>query len=265
MEDSVRPLLSIITVVRDDAPGLSRTVESLRFLPAGSFEHVVIDGSSNDDVLHLALEATRPHTTVLHESDSGIYEAMNKGLDRFKGRFCVFVNAGDCVSSHLNWLALEETLEVNSGVVFAYTIERFRSDSYLRPGLGREQAGPFAHPATFYPRAFACRERYRLDMPVAADGEYTGRSMSALGWVFVPAVFAEFELGGVSSTYDSASVLKSRIRETRSTSGRSRLIAKYVLWRIVPTRWFYRILGSRKYTKLPDNPTPILKTLIDGP
>jgi len=61
-------------------------------------EHLIIDGASKDDTVAIAerYKATSRHTVVIQsEPDNGLYDAMNKGLQKATGDYLVFLNAGD--------------------------------------------------------------------------------------------------------------------------------------------------------------------------
>lgn len=266
-------LLSVVTVVRNDLAGLKDTLASVQQRLAapvaeGLVEHIVIDGSTDTQVSDHLRAHLVPHLTWISESDRGIYDAMNKGLVRSSGRYVLFMNAGDSFSTCFDWLALAPYLRVEQRVLIAYAIECFARDRYLRPGVGREQNafGAPSHQATFYPHTFFQQARYRLDLPVKGDGEYTERALQAVGGLFVPVLVAEFALGGVSTNYMRLAVLKRRLAEQVSVAEQLKLLVKFVLWRVVPQRWFYRLLAVGKYTPLERGVMPTLRaTPLEGP
>lgn len=93
--ETAPPRISIITVVRNDAPGLRRTLASVARWKGKLTEYLLIDGASTDDTLQVA---TKCGTLIDHlscEPDSGIYDAMNKGIVLAHGEFLLFLNAGD--------------------------------------------------------------------------------------------------------------------------------------------------------------------------
>lgn len=93
------PLISVITVVRNDAAGLTRTLKSGSEQGRTLFEHIVIDGASTDET-PAVLAALRPQIdTVVSEPDDGIYSAMNKGLCLASCDWVLFLNAGDRFAS----------------------------------------------------------------------------------------------------------------------------------------------------------------------
>ena len=85
-------IFSIITVTRNNLPGLKRTHDSLKIQICHDFEWVVVDGASTDGTPDY-LRTTG--AIWVSEPDSGLYDAMNKGLGNAVGDYIVFMNAGD--------------------------------------------------------------------------------------------------------------------------------------------------------------------------
>ena len=94
-------LFSIITVTYNAATVLPPTLESVREQTFRDFEYLVIDGASTDDTLQLVENAGIATTTVWSEPDKGLYDAMNKAIERAQGRYLIFLNAGDA----FDWLS----------------------------------------------------------------------------------------------------------------------------------------------------------------
>ena len=88
-------LFSIITVTYNAAGVLPPTLESVREQTFRDFEYLVIDGASSDDTLQLVENAGIATTTVWSEPDKGLYDAMNKAIERAQGKYLIFLNAGD--------------------------------------------------------------------------------------------------------------------------------------------------------------------------
>jgi putative colanic acid biosynthesis glycosyltransferase len=248
-------LLSIVTVVRNDLDGLKATIVSVDRIAARPIEHIVIDGSTNDEIRAYLSAEPKPYRRWISEPDKGIYDAMNKGLARSAGRYATFINAGDMLAKELDWAILEPHLAASTKVLQGYVLETFAQDRYLNPGLGKESGFYIApqHQGTYYPRAFYASECYVLNKPVGADMDYSYRALKACGGLFVPAVVCQFQLGGVSSNYDSRKNLAKRVREQASKFRVVKLYLKYLIWRVLPRRWFYRFLAMGKYTKVGAN------------
>lgn len=89
-------VLSIITVTYNNAYGLKETVESVAKQSFGNYEHIVIDGSSSDGSIEFLTEQSNNKKLIyLSENDSGIFNAMNKGIYLANGDWLLFLNAGD--------------------------------------------------------------------------------------------------------------------------------------------------------------------------
>ena len=98
----MKRVLSIITINRNNAVGLQRTMESVYTQRYTDVEYIVIDGASTDDSVSViqsyAAKEVKPALKWLSEPDTGIYKAMNKGLGLATGEYCLFLNSGDCLS-----------------------------------------------------------------------------------------------------------------------------------------------------------------------
>lgn len=86
---------SIITINLNNAVGLKKTIESVISQTFPNFEYIVIDGDSNDDSKDIIQQYHNQITYWVSEKDSGIYNAMNKGIKVAKGEFILFLNSGD--------------------------------------------------------------------------------------------------------------------------------------------------------------------------
>lgn len=89
------PWLTIVTVLRDDLPGLERTLASLGGVLDASIQYIVVDSSHDHESVATLVADSAPSAEVIWEEPSGIYPAMNAGLNRARGRYIYFLNAGD--------------------------------------------------------------------------------------------------------------------------------------------------------------------------
>lgn len=86
--------LTVITVCFNDLEGLKKTIPSVISQTFQDFEYIVIDGGSTDGSQKYIKSWSRINQWV-SEKDSGIYNAMNKGVKMAHGEYCIFMNAGD--------------------------------------------------------------------------------------------------------------------------------------------------------------------------
>lgn len=87
---------SIITVNYNNREGLRRTIESVVGQAFRDFEFIVIDGGSTDGSADVLRQYDDRITYWVSEKDSGIYNAMNKGIAMATGDYLNFMNSGDC-------------------------------------------------------------------------------------------------------------------------------------------------------------------------
>jgi len=90
---------SIITVVYNAKEELKKTIKSIQNQTYKNFEHIIIDGASNDGTLEYIKSLEFGNTKYISEKDNGIYDAMNKGIDLANGEYLLFLNAGDKFNS----------------------------------------------------------------------------------------------------------------------------------------------------------------------
>lgn len=96
--------LSIITINLNNATGLRKTIESVVSQTFQNIEFLVIDGGSMDGSVEVIKEFADKISWWVSETDSGIYNAMNKGILKSTGEYCQFLNSGD-------WLADDDVIE----------------------------------------------------------------------------------------------------------------------------------------------------------
>ncbi len=95
--------LSIITINRNNASGLEKTLKSVASQTCKDFEHIIIDGASTDNSVDVIKKYETSLSTLktshsikwISEPDKGIYNAMNKGIRMASGEYIEILNSGD--------------------------------------------------------------------------------------------------------------------------------------------------------------------------
>ena len=180
-----KPVFSVITVVYNGAAVLERTLQSVVSQQYSRLEYLVIDGGSTDGTLEL-LERYRDRIDVLvSESDRGLYDAMNKGIDRASGDFIWFLNAGDEFTTPDTVARLAEAWQ-GEDVLYGETImldesgqeAGFRDYKRLPRALNWysfREGMVVCHQSLVVSRRIA--QRYNLDYPISADIDWAIRSL----------------------------------------------------------------------------------------
>ena len=92
--------LSIITINRNNASGLEKTMKSVLSQSCTEYEYVVVDGASTDgsvEVIRRLEDGFGGRLKWISEPDKGIYNAMNKGIGWAEGEYIQILNSGDCL------------------------------------------------------------------------------------------------------------------------------------------------------------------------
>ena len=92
-------LVSVITVCRNAAATIEACLASVAAQSWPQVEHVIIDGASTDGTPDIIARHKGRPGAVVSEPDRGLYDAMNKGVERSQGEFLIFLNADDVFAS----------------------------------------------------------------------------------------------------------------------------------------------------------------------
>ena len=110
--------LSIITVNLNNRKGLKKTIDSVISQTFKDFEWIVIDGGSTDGSKELIEQYAEHFSYWVSEPDTGIYNAMNKGIKASNGEYLLFLNSGDGLCDEVvinDFYSIEATEDIVSG------------------------------------------------------------------------------------------------------------------------------------------------------
>ena len=88
-------LFSIITINYNNAEGLEKTINSVLTQQFLNYEYIVIDGNSSDNSVELLKKFSDHISFYISEPDKGVYDALNKGIQKANGEYLIFMNSGD--------------------------------------------------------------------------------------------------------------------------------------------------------------------------
>ncbi len=91
----MKPLFSIITICYNAEKTIGQTLRSVTSQHYDRIEYIIIDGASKDKTLDVIAPFKSRIACLISEPDKGIYDAMNKGLEKATGDYVWFMNAGD--------------------------------------------------------------------------------------------------------------------------------------------------------------------------
>ena len=167
--------MSVITVNLDDARGLRATALSVAAQERPPDEWIVIDGGSTDGSMAVIREFEQLIHCWSSLPDRGVYDGMNRGLRHARGRYVLFMNAGDRFAAPDSLARIEAALRASPGVdlLFGGTILALPSGRQLyrppRPAARLRHGLPAYHQATVVRRAAHLMAPYDLALRVSGD------------------------------------------------------------------------------------------------
>lgn len=203
--------LTIVTICRNDAAGLARTLRSTFEGQSGfsDWEQIVVDGASTDgSFAELDRYRGDPHLGwCVSEPDRGIYNAMNKGAAHARGDYLLFLNAGDTLLPDVLAKVFSEPWKAD--VAYGDILVEMPGKTVCREMEEAEGEGAtyflfrsLPHQSTLFARRL--HERlggYDESLRVYADRKFCLRAILECGATFkrFPFAVSRFVWGGVSS------------------------------------------------------------------
>lgn len=172
--------ISIITVTYHAEATLERTLQSVAQQTYPDIEHLIIDGASTDRTLEIARQY--PHAIVFSEPDKGLYDAMNKGLQRATGDYLCFLNAGDKLHSKetLAHIAASVSDDSSIGVIYGDTHIVDAQGQFLR----NRRLTPPEHLTwqSFKDGMLVCHQAFYINRQIALSYDTTYRFSADFDW-----------------------------------------------------------------------------------
>ena len=253
----LEPLVSIVTVNRNNALGLKRTINSVQQQTYTRWQHIIQDGGSTDTSLDVAAAVPDQRRSVVTEQDGGIYQGMNLGLARASGDLVWFLNSGDELNDSRS-LERVVTSYRDRGWRWAYgsvtMLGVTPTDTYVyrRPNIKRKRVlngmQTFPHPACVYERALLIEiGDYRPEFGPPADQELCLRAERVAPPYFIDEILSIFEPGG-SAIGVSPREYEVRFRAIRRDTGELTGGSRFTDWVSEGARRMYRHAALQRST-----------------
>lgn len=200
-----QPLLSIITVTYN--PSLEKIKKTIDSVQAQTMrhqiEHILIDGQSQDGTVEALKKKELIVDFWLSEADTGIYEAMNKGVRFAKGSWVLFLNAGDILVDKALVEKLAPNLQAeNYGVIYGDCIVDYGFCSFYEQALPLSSLpwGMIAsHQSFIVKRDLLVKYPFNFRYKVCADYDFICKIKAETRFKRIALAFAKVEAEGFSS------------------------------------------------------------------
>ncbi len=206
--------VTVVTVCYNAEHSILSTMESVLNQTYESIEYIVVDGKSSDSTMKI-IESIKNRfdcsgnieLRVVSEKDSGIYDAMNKGIDMATGEWIIFMNAGDCFHEKetISKVFANQYYQDVIGV-FGDTVRvRENKRTYVK-GEQLEQIKngfplPFCHQSVFVRVWLAKTQKFDTTYKQAADYDFFVRTYKmGVHFEYSPVIISDYMMGGVSET-----------------------------------------------------------------
>lgn len=210
--------ISIITVNYNNSKGLQETILSTIVQTYKDFEFIIIDGGSTDESIDIIKKYESSITIWISEKDSGIYNAMNKGIQLATGEYVNFMNSGDIfydanvlsnISNHLDAYDIIVGKEFHQNPITGASATTFLP---RRLSMATFVVSYLPHQSGFIRRTLFNDMPYDENLRIAADWKfYMLQTVCKQCKIkFIETIVSKREQGGVSN---SNSVLNAKERE----------------------------------------------------
>ena len=251
IQQSVIPVVSVITVVLDRVEHLPDCLESVAMQRGVAVEHIVIDGGSTDGSVEILQRWSDRLAFWTSEPDSGIADAMNKGVLRACGQWLLFLHADDRLLSEDSLLRVSEVLAATTADVAGFPIDFGSEGRMLRlaprgANVWLRLKTGFMHQATFIRRPlFDAIGLYDVSLKIAMDYEFFLRAwcLGVSMATFDAPVPTHMRDTGISSQRDWPS-LRKRFGEERAVQSKH---ASSAFARAFYRVWWWLYLPYRRY------------------
>ena len=234
----MKTTVSIVTISYNAAAEIEKTIRSVLSQTYTDYEYVFIDGASKDATVEL-IESYRADFEekgvayrVYSETDKGIYDAMNKGVDRIQGEWTVMLNAGDCFSDERVLEDIFSKTTYTHAAVYGDAVltesngtTEYRRDCPAAPIEAIREHIPFCHQSVFVRSEELARYRFDTQWKLAADyDQFVRMYLDGKTFCHVPRVVAAYDYAGASiqnaaKTIDESNQIRRQAGFYRKTDG----------------------------------------------
>ena len=266
-----KKLFSIVTVVYNAASFVEDTLKSVLSQSYADFEYIVIDGGSTDGTIEIIEKYRSKIDVFVSEKDKGIYDAMNKAINKASGTYINFMNAGDLFYETDTLEKVSQFISTHGEkqveIVYGKVVKISSLESNFQYEVGKPLTNssfflttPMCHQAMFTRTdLFTAIGSYSLEYKVGSFygwlGRYYHSRQSFDGIYFIPERIAYYLVGGFSFKMKKTIDMERLIVSEKYFNFRYRVLNYLVVYfvklpkaNLLPLMEKYKILDS--YRKL---------------
>ena len=223
--DDNLPVISIITVVLNNVKTIENTIISVINQNYKNLQYIIIDGGSTDGTVEILEKYSNNIAVWISEPDTGIYNALNKGLNLSQGLYYLVLGSDDTLYP----TAISDLYEnAEDGYVVCGKIKIFKNDKFIKITYGHSAS------ALIYKKLHNRYGYYDESYKIAADTKFLMQVKNDNLLNTINVTTGDFLLGGISSNYKNTVIEHTRAMiESNSWTkleGKLWLYIRYILF-----------------------------------
>ncbi|RYE41770.1 MAG: glycosyltransferase [Hyphomicrobiales bacterium] len=201
------PLVTYVTVVRNNTKTLERTIQSVQAQTWGNVEHIILDGASTDGTLDLVRKYEEKIDYFASEPDKNLYDALNKAIPLARGELICVLNSDDWLEPRAAEIAVHRLRgQPDAALLFTTAHVQLESDkvfewnpSFVQPGCYFSCANDCHNGIYAMRAAYERTGPYDSSYKIAADFKWIMTSLDAgLRFVYTREPTVNYSMGGTS-------------------------------------------------------------------
>jgi len=202
--------LTIITVCYNSQDTIERTIDSVLKIKNSEIEYLIIDGKSIDSTLKIINKYNDKIDLLISEKDSGIYDAMNKGINKANGRFITFLNSDDFYNTNEFLKYYNEIKSIDKDYIYHSNIYNMKNNVILEKVYPRFSLSKMKyigmtlnHPTFIVPNYIYKKFKFDQKFKILSDYKFTLITMLCnVEYFYLNFTVVNYSIEGESSNFN---------------------------------------------------------------
>lgn len=232
-------LFSVVTICYNSVDIIERTLCSVISQTSKSIDYIIIDGGSTDGTNDIICKYKSGINYYISGPDLGIYDAMNKGIEASKGKYLIFLNAGDVFIHSMiieeveNKIRSSETVSdiIYGDVIYKYVFGEKYVFSQKLSKIRYDMV--FSHQSVFVKSEILKKRLFNLSYRLAADYDFLlWAYINNYSFRYIDVPISVVDASG-GTTYDNFVKSRKESYQIQCSYGGSRILCFcWYLWKI---------------------------------
>ncbi len=204
--------ISIITINYNNKSGLLQTLRSVKMQSYIDYEYIVIDGASTDGSRELIEQYSDIVNCSISEKDDGPFDAMNKGIAKASGDYCIFMNSGDSFYNNQvisDFIKFNPTKNIYTGIAAEHIggiVRNWYPVEEPKLSMRFFYRNAISHQASFIKTSLIKDMLYDVNYRIVSDWKFFVEALiiKNVSYCTLPFIVANYMDGGISRNEEKA-------------------------------------------------------------